>query len=355
MKKRDYYEVLSVPKTASGDDIKNAYRKLAMKYHPDTNHDKGAILRFKEVQEAYDCLSDPDKRHVYDAYGHSGKTPAVVLESKTGRYVISDTPLLLGEISNIYRCACITLNDKKPLPPDGIFKIVRSAKDNDLAEHELTMLKALGNMLSDVGSKYVPKVLDSFPTASGRNRRLAIVFPYSKSYHSIDDILAAYPQGVLQEDAAWMINRILEGLWFFRDAGFVHGALLPHNIILDTDAHGILFQEWSFGTNKPGEMIKAKSKRYESWYPPEVDAKLAATPALDTFMAAKCIVRLLGGDPITNSLPKKVHPKIGRFLNAMLIPAPHRRTASESLRMESKEIFRELFGKPTFRKFAMPA
>jgi molecular chaperone DnaJ len=71
MKKSDYYEVLGVPKNASGDDLKKAYRKMAVKYHPDKNPgDKTAEEKFKEVSEAYDVLGDSDKRAAYDRYGH---------------------------------------------------------------------------------------------------------------------------------------------------------------------------------------------------------------------------------------------------------------------------------------------
>ena len=76
--KRDYYEILGVPKNASEDEIKKAYRKLAMKYHPDRNQgDAGAAAeaKFKEAKEAYEMLSDGQKRAAYDQYGHAGVDP----------------------------------------------------------------------------------------------------------------------------------------------------------------------------------------------------------------------------------------------------------------------------------------
>ena len=70
--KRDYYEVLGVQKNSSQDEIKSQYRKLALKFHPDRNKSSEAPEHFKEISEAYAVLSDPEKRKIYDTYGHAG-------------------------------------------------------------------------------------------------------------------------------------------------------------------------------------------------------------------------------------------------------------------------------------------
>lgn len=73
--KRDYYEVLGVPRTATEDDLRRAFRRLARQYHPDVSKEPGAEARFKEINEAYEVLRDPEKRAMYDRFGHTGQQP----------------------------------------------------------------------------------------------------------------------------------------------------------------------------------------------------------------------------------------------------------------------------------------
>src|SRR5512142_2823201 len=72
MAQRYYYEILGLQRGASPDEIKSAFRQLARKYHPDVNKDHDAEERFKEINEAYAVLSDPEKRATYDRFGHAG-------------------------------------------------------------------------------------------------------------------------------------------------------------------------------------------------------------------------------------------------------------------------------------------
>ena len=72
---KDYYQILGVEKTATEDEIKKAYRKMALRFHPDKNKDPGAEEKFKEISEAYEVLSDKDKRAAFDRYGSEGLRP----------------------------------------------------------------------------------------------------------------------------------------------------------------------------------------------------------------------------------------------------------------------------------------
>jgi molecular chaperone DnaJ len=119
MAKKDYYEVLGVNRDASEDAIRKAYRKLAMKWHPDRNPDNPkAEERFKEAKEAYEVLTDPSKRAAYDQYGHAGVDPAAAAGAGGGFRDFSDAfGDIFGDIfgggrsrSNVYRGADLRYN-----------------------------------------------------------------------------------------------------------------------------------------------------------------------------------------------------------------------------------------------------
>ena len=103
MSKRDYYEILAVSKTATDQEIKSSYRKLALKYHPDRNPgDKAAEEKFKEAAEAYAVLADADKRHMYDRFGHAGLGAAATGGAGFDPTVFTGFEDILGGLGDIF-------------------------------------------------------------------------------------------------------------------------------------------------------------------------------------------------------------------------------------------------------------
>jgi molecular chaperone DnaJ len=103
MTKRDYYEVLGISNGSSDQDIKSAYRKLALKYHPDRNQgSKDAEEKFKEAAEAYAILADPDKKHLYDRFGHSGLGSAATGSSGFDPSIFTGFEDILGGLGDVF-------------------------------------------------------------------------------------------------------------------------------------------------------------------------------------------------------------------------------------------------------------
>src|SRR5262249_34898913 len=96
---RDYYQILSVEKTADGEEIKRSYRRLAMKYHPDRNpNDPEAETKFKEAAEAYEVLTDPERRRRYDQFGHEGLRGFGAAGHDFSRMNVDDIFSMFGDI-----------------------------------------------------------------------------------------------------------------------------------------------------------------------------------------------------------------------------------------------------------------
>ncbi|MBX3011858.1 MAG: hypothetical protein KF832_10155, partial [Caldilineaceae bacterium] len=240
--------------------------------------------------------------------------------------------------------------------PLYLLKIVRTARNNDLLGAEAKALRLLDR---DLAGK---PVRANFPTLVEQvqlcdvagTQRYVNILAYAADYVTVADILRAYPQGIDPADAAWMLNRLLAILGVTHQLGLVHGAVTPDHLLLRLADHNGLLVDWCY-TVPVGEPLKAVNLAYTADYPPEVQARQPATPATDLYMAARCFLRLLGGDPATAVLPTHVPQAIQRLIRACLLPAPNRRyNDAWELFDEFQAILAHLYGPPHFRPFAMP-
>jgi serine/threonine protein kinase len=324
------------------ENLKHAFRGMIGIAHPDHCPGRQAV-----AEAATRLLTQWREAAVRKIAAGSYGQAALATEIKSHRGAYAVGPLLQqADYANIYRAT------RDRAPRECIMKIVREPVDNPLAQRELRVLDEL-RPENPALEPYLPELVDAFLIADGAARRQATVFEVSPSVFSAAEIRAGRPHGLDPRDAAWMFNRLLEALWFTHQAGVIHAAALPPNLLFDVENHSLKLCEWAFAVPS-GEPLTAISGTWESWYPPEILRGGVVTPAADIFLAARCFVYLLGGNLATGELPSKVPEPLHRFIRSCLLPAAARRPSDAGeLREEVGDILRSLYGPRTFRKFVM--
>jgi len=191
-----------------------------------------------------------------------------------------------------------------------VLKIVCDAADGDLLDREADTLRALWSSPVEGGdhfTRYLPRLVDVTRTADGRAVNvLTSGEGVHDEYYSIEQILAAHPDGLSVRHMVWMGNRMLELLAWVHKIGVVHGALLPAHIMYRPRDHAGMLWNWCFATKLPDhEKLPAMVPDYKSWYPSELLAGRPPMPADDTAMLARCLIQVLGGDPLTGEVPER--------------------------------------------------
>jgi hypothetical protein len=323
--------------------LKRRYRELVTLAHPDHNPDRvaEATQAFTRLRDHYATAQHQVSRGVY------GATQRISATTKLHQYIGYEPPLT-GDLCDLF-----------PVEVDGqhmLLKVARLPRNNDLLAAEAQTLRRIDRALE--GQKvraHFPTLVEPFQLRDAANvQRHCNVLRAERGFVSLAEVLRAYPAGLLTSDAAWMFNRLLAALGTIHNLGMVHGAVtLAHVLIRPADHNGMLV-DWCYSV-AVGEPLKAISPPYAVDYPPEVAAKQPATPATDLYMAARCLVRLLGGDGDPQSLPAGVPKPIRALLRGCLLASPQRRAGDAwQLFDDFREILGQLYGPPVFRPFQMP-
>jgi len=330
--------------TLSPDSLKQHYHLLAAVVHPDRNRQYGA-----QANEAFTLLQKWYKiAQQQIGVRNNGAVHPITIATRSHRYVSNDAPIA-GDLSDLYPAA----TDQQAV----LLKVVRSPRNNDLLKTEAQVLQRLARTLQGQAVRaHFPTLIEAVQLrdVAGVQRHVNVL-AYESDYVSLAAVMRAYPAGIAAADAAWMFNRLLAALGVIHGLGLVHGAVtLDHCLVRLHDHNGLLL-DWCYSV-PIGAALKAVNLAYTIDYPPEVQARQPATAATDLYMAARCLLRLLGGNPTSGGLPTHVPKPMQLFLHSCLLPSPHRRANNAwELFDEFHNMLGQLYGPPRFRPFLMPA
>lgn len=290
-----------------------------------------------------------------------------------GRDLIIRERLWEGDISNIFDA---TLCDNNPTivvepkkvrsryerimsraavgdPRSVIVKVAKQPYYNDLLERDVAVLGQL-HPERGIKDRSFPKY---YPTSYGGalvDGNQGHILERIENCVTLADILRAYPDGIDYRDVAWMLKRILVGLWFAHKREVIHGAVLPPHILLTLHDHGGRLIDWSYST-EPRVKVPAMVTEYEDYYPPEVPNSEPAREGTDLYMIVKCAQALLGADLKTKDFPDSVPGPIRELFGLCLNDSVHMRPIDASEVHDTFDrLLKDAVGKPTFRPFSMP-
>jgi serine/threonine protein kinase len=283
-----------------------------------------------------------------DGYWPTPEEPPVTLQSPRRCYTLTRF-LAAGDVADAY------LGEAEGQPGTGadadyLLKVSRVGEGPALLDNER---QTLTHLLAAAGDttyrRYLPALADSFNDRPGRRVN---VFHYEPGFYTLEQVHEQHP-ALDGRHLAWIFNRLLTGLGFAHRRGTLHAAILPCHVLIHAADHGLRLVGWGQSVHK-GRRIYTVPTRYKDWYSPEVLRKQAAGPATDLFLAARCLVYLAGGDPLTNWMPETVPLPMQRFIHTCLLETARMRPDDAWTLLEDfGELLHRLYGPPEFHELTL--
>jgi serine/threonine protein kinase len=259
--------------------------------------------------------------------------------------------LAAGDVADVHLATAVDDCDAGAETP-YLLKISREPEGRAHLDGERrTLTKLLGAAGDTTYRKYLPDLVDSSPAAEGFPDGVN-VFRFEPGFHTLEQVHEQHP-ALDGRHLAWIFKRLLTVLGFTHRQGTVHGAVLPCHGLIHSGAHGLRLVGWGQSATA-GRRLKGVPARYRDWYPPEVLHGRPVGPATDVFLAARCVVYLAGGDPVTNRMPEAVPPPLRRFLAACLLESARMRPDDAwALQDDFDGLLRDLYGPPEFHELTL--
>lgn len=338
--------------------VKMRYRQYVKILHPDVYPESIPHALRDRATEAYKCFIrfHEQATQAVEAGTFGERPPLLTITTKRGTHTV-ETTYASGDMASTYRGRS-QVNGQDVAT---FIKIARTAADNDLLRVEAKALKTFAEATQGENYRaFTPQLIDTFLVDSGK-RLQANTITYLDGFCTLEEVRNTFPRGIDPLDMVWVWRRLLAALGFAHDNGVVHGAVLPQNVMIHPDQHGLVLVDWCYSSIRQDESyvpIQAVVTSRRDWYPDEVFDKKAPSPATDIAMAARTMIYLLAGDPIKGNLPVEVPRPLRAFFRGCLHHSQTARPQNAWLLLREFDELLETMGRPyyprQFRPFTMP-
>lgn len=321
-------------------DVRRVYRRLARIVHPDTAGAPSAEAEraFQALERLWDRARELLAR---DEYGKD-RAPSVRVTTKRSTFLVG-SKLATGDFCDLFEAR------REGLSTSYVFKVARVPRDNDLVRQEATTLRRLVRDLDERWHPFLPTLVDQVEfRAPGGIRRRANVLDRLDGWYSLEQVRLAYPAGVDPRDMAWMWRRILAILGAVHQSGVVHGAVVPSNVMIHPEKHGLALIDWAYSLEVGGRP-RAVSGAYRAMYPPELEDEKRLSPASDLYVAAQTAKSLLPYPLVATPGP------IRAYFKALALTERLRPDDAWLMLNTFDDVLERCYGRRRFRPFAMPA
>jgi serine/threonine protein kinase len=328
--------------------LRRVYHSLAKNAHPDAcRWDDERILAQATFRQLTEWFGRAEEKVRSGSYGRQDR---VILRTKARQYEI-ETRFKEDQLFNYYPC---TFREDE-IDREASLRVVRDPLDNDISANEIHTLQTLRNGRESLKfSPYIPNLIDSFIYDDGLVSRQAAVFEKQEGWYSLEQVHGSYPNGVDPKDMAWMWRRVLVALGFAHINGVIHGAILPANIWIQPEQHGLMLMNWFHALHaNSGDCILKIDPDFTTWYPREITKHEAPTFGTDISMSAKCMIYLIGGDAERGTIPNSIPHAMQRFLKGSILPGGMAPQEAWTLKREFDDLLDRLWGARTFHPFKL--
>ena len=196
-------------------------------------------------------------------------------------------------------------------------KVAAHTEDNDFFQTEARVLRLLHSH-GERYSKHLPEFIEEFHTPDGRQ---GTVLGRLDGY-DLYAVREKYPEGIPERHVIWLFRRVLSVIGFAHSKGILHGNFEPAHIMLRPGDHNVWLLDWSYAVYDPARTGQKFRVFNETYSAPEVAEKKPPLPSADLFSVGRCMIYVLGGDPLSGSMPPAVDERIQRFIRQFTIQSP---------------------------------